>query len=160
MRVGCRPSGPRAGVADRTGDHDPRSTYSWSLEVIETMTGTTGRAGGGFTIKAWDDLRLGGTIRPGGPDWVYLPVEVPAGVGELAVRYPHDRPATPPGGPGPPGRGFVPDPAPARAAGRGRAWYRGDLHTHTVHSDGRRTLAGLAADARAAGLDFLPPTQP
>jgi hypothetical protein len=27
------------------------------------------------------DLRLRGTIRPGGPDWVYLPVEVPAGGG-------------------------------------------------------------------------------
>ena len=173
--------------------------------------------------------RLRGTIRPGGPDWVYLPVEVPAGVGELAVRYRYDRPATPPGvpgnaldlgvfdeagfrgwsggardgfavgeaaatpgylpgpvdagtwqvvlgpytvapqglrwevevtlGAGPPGPGFVPDPTPARAGGRGRAWYRGDLHTHTVHSDGRRTLAGLAADARAAGLDFIASTE-
>ena len=180
------------------------------------------------------DLRLRGTIRPGGPDWVYLPVEVPAGVGELAVRYRYDRPATPPGvpgnaldigvfdergtgpegfrgwsggardgfaisragatpgylpgpvnpgtwqvvlgpytvapqglawevevtlGPGPVGPEFVPDPAPARATGRGRAWYRGDLHTHTVHSDGRRTPAELAADARAAGLDFLASTE-
>jgi hypothetical protein len=25
------------------------------VEVIETMTGTTGKAGGGFTIKAWDE---------------------------------------------------------------------------------------------------------
>ena len=187
------------------------------------------------------DLRLRGTIRPGGPDWVYLPVEVPAGVAELAVRYRYDRPATPPGVPGnaldigvfdergtggspgepgsagfrgwsggardaftigpsaatpgylpgpvnqgtwqvvlgpysvapegldwevevrlrrgPPGPAFVPDPAPERAAGRGRAWYRGDLHTHTVHSDGRRTPAELAADARAAGLDFLASTE-
>jgi hypothetical protein len=178
--------------------------------------------------------RLTGTIRSGGPDWVYLPVEVPAGVGELAVRYRYDRPATPPGvpgnaldigvfdergtgpegfrgwsggardgfaisradatpgylpgsvnpgtwqvvlgpytvapqglawevevtlGPGPAGPEFVPDPAPARATGRGRAWYRGDLHTHTVHSDGRRTLAELAADARAAGLDFIASTE-
>jgi predicted metal-dependent phosphoesterase TrpH len=62
-------------------------------------------------------------------------------------------------GPGPPGPRFTPDPAPARAAGRGRAWYRGDLHTHTVHSDGRRTLGELAADARAAGLDFLASTE-
>jgi hypothetical protein len=180
------------------------------------------------------DLRLRGTIHPGGPDWVYLPVEVPTGVAELAVRYRHDRPATPPGVPGnaldlgvfdergtgsegfrgwsggardgftigrsgatpgylpgpvnqgtwqvvlgpytvapqglrwevevrlrrgPPGPPFVPDPAPTRAAGRGRAWYRGDLHTHTVHSDGRRTPAELAADARAAGLDFLASTE-
>jgi hypothetical protein len=178
--------------------------------------------------------RLTGTIRPGGPDWVYLPVEVPAGVGELAVRYRYDRPATPPGvtgnaldigvfdergagpegfrgwsggardgfvisqagatpgylpgpvnpgtwqvvlGPytvapqglawevevslaaGPRGPAFLPDPAPDRATGRGRAWYRGDLHTHTVHSDGQRTPAELAAEARAAGLDFVASTE-
>jgi hypothetical protein len=171
-----------------------------------------------------------GTIRPGGPDWVYVPVEVPAGVGELAVRCRYDRPATPPGvagnaldlgvldqrgavrgwsggardgfsiseagatpgylpgpigqgtwqvmlgpytvapqglawevevtlGERPPGPAFVPDPAPERAAGRGRGWYRGDLHTHTVHSDGRRTPAELAAAARAAGLDFIASTE-
>jgi hypothetical protein len=178
--------------------------------------------------------RFQGTIHPGGPDWLYLPFEVPAGVGELAVRYRHDRPATPPGvpgnaldiglfdergaspegfrgwsggardrfvvgrsgatpgylpgpvnpgtwrvvlgpytvapqglrwevevrlGAGPPGPAFVADPAPARAGRRGRAWYRGDLHLHTVHSDGRRTPAELAADARAAGLDFIASTE-
>ena len=180
--------------------------------------------------------RYQGTIRPGGPDWVYLPVEVPDGVGELAVRYRYDRPATLPGvpgnvldigvlderdagpglagfrgwsggardqfaisrsaatagylpgpigpgtwrvvlgpytvapqglrwevevtlGEGPPGPAFVPDPAPERAAGRGRGWYRGDLHTHTVHSDGLRTPAELAAAARAAGLDFVASTE-
>ncbi|HEV3504440.1 MAG TPA: CehA/McbA family metallohydrolase, partial [Actinomycetes bacterium] len=174
--------------------------------------------------------RYQGTIRPGGPDWVYLPVEVPAGVGELAVRYHYDRPATPPGvagntldlgvlderglvrgwsggardgfsisaagatpgylpgpvgqgtwqvvlgpytvapqglawegevalGERPPGPAFRPDPAPERAGGRGRGWYRGDLHTHTVHSDGRRTPAELAAAARAAGLDFIASTE-
>jgi hypothetical protein len=174
--------------------------------------------------------RYHGTIRPAGPDWLYLPVEVPAGVGLLAVRYHYDRPATPPGvagnaldlgildqrgevrgwsggardgfsiseagatpgyhpgpigqgtwqvvlgpytvapqgltwevevtlGQAPPGPAFVPDPAPERAAGRGRGWYRGDLHTHTVHSDGRRTPAELAAAARAAGLDFIASTE-
>jgi len=187
--------------------------------------------------------RYQGTIRPGGPDWVYLPVEVPDGVGELAVRYRHNRPPTPPGvpgnvldigvfdergggpeeppagpgmagfrgwsggardrfaisrsaatpgylpgpigpgtwrvvlgpytvapqglrwevdvtlGEGPPGSAFVPDPAPERAAGRGRGWYRGDLHTHTVHSDGTSTPAELAAAARAAGLDFVASTE-
>jgi hypothetical protein len=177
--------------------------------------------------------RFQGVIRPGGPDWVYLPVEVPRGAGELAVRYGYDRPATPPGvpgnaldigvfdergvdagfrgwsggardgfaisasgatpgylpgpvnpgtwqlvlgpytvapqglawwaevtlGKGPAGPAFVPDPAPARAGGRGRGWYRGDLHTHTVHSDGARTPAELAAAARAAGLDFVASTE-
>nr|WP_254896685.1 CehA/McbA family metallohydrolase [Amycolatopsis sp. Hca4] len=58
---------------------------------------------------------------------------------------------------GPDGPAFVPHPAPqtAPARERGRAWYRGDSHLHTVHSDGRRTPGQLVADARAAGLDFI-----
>ncbi|MEU9290791.1 CehA/McbA family metallohydrolase [Streptomyces sp. NPDC048275] len=44
---------------------------------------------------------------------------------------------------------------PSRAKGRGRAWYRGDCHLHSWHSDGRRTPAEIAALARAAGLDFI-----
>ncbi len=46
-----------------------------------------------------------------------------------------------------------------RARGRGRAWYRGDCHLHTVHSDGARTPAELVAAARAAGLDFIVSTE-
>jgi hypothetical protein len=34
-------------------------------------------------------------------------------------------------------------------------WYRGDLHTHTVHSDGRRQLTEMAKAATSAGLDFI-----
>jgi predicted metal-dependent phosphoesterase TrpH len=56
---------------------------------------------------------------------------------------------------GPDGPAFVPQHAPRRAAGRGRAWYRGDMHLHTVHSDGRRTPADVAAGARAAKLDYI-----
>jgi hypothetical protein len=178
-----------------------------------------------------------GRFEPGVPDWVYLPIEVPEGVRELAVVYSYDRPTPPPGvagnaldigifdedgyelgnrrgfrgwsggfrdrftisrgdatpgylpgpvnpgtwhvilGPytiapqgmswrvevtlrfGPPGPAFRPDPAPHRAAGRGRAWYRGDMHLHTVHSDGARTPEELVAGARAAGLDFIVSTE-
>lgn len=34
-------------------------------------------------------------------------------------------------------------------------WLRGDLQSHSVHSDGKGTLAQLAGKARANGLDFL-----
>jgi hypothetical protein len=34
-------------------------------------------------------------------------------------------------------------------------WHRGDLHTHTVHSDGRRRIAEMASAATSAGLDFI-----
>ncbi|MEU0008969.1 CehA/McbA family metallohydrolase [Streptomyces sp. NPDC006314] len=53
--------------------------------------------------------------------------------------------------------GEVPQPVypPPRARGRGRDWYRGDCHLHSWHSDGRRSPDGIAARARAAGLDFI-----
>ncbi|MFF7182843.1 CehA/McbA family metallohydrolase [Streptomyces sp. NPDC008121] len=179
---------------------------------------------------------VGGTLPPGSPDYVYLPVEVPRGVREIHVSYAYERPAVPAGtqgnaldiglfdqrGTGLGGAGFrgwsggartefflradaatpgyvagplragtwfvvlapytvaprgltytvtvtlrFGDPAPApavvyppeRARGRGRAWYRGDCHLHTVYSDGRRTPAEVAALARAAGLDFLTATE-
>ncbi|MEV4437540.1 CehA/McbA family metallohydrolase [Streptomyces sp. NPDC049577] len=58
-------------------------------------------------------------------------------------------------------RGTTPRPVypPQRAKGRGRAWYRGDNHLHSVHSDGRRTPAEIAAAARAAGLDWITTTE-
>jgi hypothetical protein len=37
----------------------------------------------------------------------------------------------------------------------GARWYRGDLHLHTVHSDGQRDPDELASAARASGLDFF-----
>ncbi|ORT58688.1 CehA/McbA family metallohydrolase [Streptomyces sp. CB03238] len=175
---------------------------------------------------------LRGTLPPGSPDYVYVPVEVPRGVREVRVSYAYERPAVPPGTqgnaldigvfdehgtelggrgfrgwsggartefflraddatpgylPGPvragtwhialgpytvapeglaytvtvrltygtPGRTPAPVYPPQRARGRGRDWYRGDCHLHSVYSDGRRTPAEIAAAARAAGLDFI-----
>jgi hypothetical protein len=40
---------------------------------------------------------------------------------------------------------------PARA---GRRWLAGDLHTHTIHSDGALSVAGVARLAAERGLDF------
>ena len=37
----------------------------------------------------------------------------------------------------------------------GARWYRGDLHLHTVHSDGERDPDELVAAAQAGGLDFI-----
>ncbi|RAJ67084.1 hypothetical protein K378_02450 [Streptomyces sp. Amel2xB2] len=60
---------------------------------------------------------------------------------------------------GPPGTTPRPVHPPERARGRGRAWYRGDCHLHTVYSDGKRTPAQAAAAAREAGLDFIATTE-
>ncbi|MCP2336349.1 CehA/McbA family metallohydrolase [Actinomadura rupiterrae] len=179
---------------------------------------------------------VSGHLPTGAADYVYLPVEVPRGVREIAVSYSYDRPTVPSGtqgnacdigifdergtklggrgfrgwsggartefaisaeqatpgylaGPVNPGTwhivlgpytvapqgvnynvtitlrygkaGAAPRPVypPARAKGRGRAWYRGDCHLHTVYSDGKRTPAEVAAAARAAGLDFITTTE-
>ena len=44
---------------------------------------------------------------------------------------------------------------PARVRVPGRRWLAGDLHTHTVHSDGKLTVPELAVLAAGRGLDFL-----
>lgn len=52
----------------------------------------------------------------------------------------------------------VPSSRPARRllpAAPGRRWLAGDLHAHTVHSDGALTVPELAAFAVERGLDFL-----
>ncbi|MGW3072023.1 MULTISPECIES: CehA/McbA family metallohydrolase [unclassified Kitasatospora] len=177
-------------------------------------------------------LTLTGHLPTGAPDFVYLPVEVPEGVREIAVSYGYDKPPVPAGTPGnscdigifdergtdlggsgfrgwsggfrtgfslsrgaatpgylpgpinpgtwhvvlgpyqvapqgldyhvevtlrfgPPEPRSTPQYPAERARGRGRAWYRGDCHLHTVHSDGRREPEEVAAGARAAGLDFI-----
>lgn len=61
-------------------------------------------------------------------------------------------PAAPgPAAPGPAGR----PPRLDLPAASGRRWLTGDLHSHTVHSDGAMTVPELAALAVERGLDFL-----
>lgn len=38
---------------------------------------------------------------------------------------------------------------------RSPTWYRGDLHIHTIHSDGRNTVCEVVTLARSRGLDFI-----
>ena len=196
--------------------------------------GSGAPAGGGAPAGSGADRTrtVTGHLPAGAADFVYLPVEVPRGVRQIAVSYTYDRPQVPPGalgnacdigifdqrgtdlggrgfrgwsggartefaisageatpgylagpveagtwhvvlGPytvapqgldysvtvtlsfGDPGTTVVPDYPPDHARGRGRDWYRGDCHLHTVHSDGKRTLEQLASLARAARLDFI-----
>lgn len=57
------------------------------------------------------------------------------------------------------GTAAEPAPLPAarpRTAPRGPGWYRGELHSHTYHSDATgRTVAELVQMARGEGLDFI-----
>ncbi|MFJ8313075.1 MULTISPECIES: CehA/McbA family metallohydrolase [unclassified Streptomyces] len=201
--------------------------------TLGTVNFANAEPGGGASAGRPDETKtVRGTLPPGSPDFVYLPVEVPDGVRELAVSYTYEKPTVPAGtqgnaldigvfdergtalgGAGFRGwsggarteffvraddatPGYLPGPVhagtwhialgpytvapqglaytvtitlkygassptpkpvypPQRAKGRGRAWYRGDCHLHSVYSDGKRTPAEIAALARAAGLDFI-----
>jgi len=68
------------------------------------------------------------------------------------------------GRPGELAPGQPPDPLPPLAgrpprrelpAGAGRRWLAGDLHTHTVHSDGAMTVPELARFSVTRGLDYI-----
>ncbi|MEU0596766.1 CehA/McbA family metallohydrolase [Streptomyces sp. NPDC006393] len=111
--------------------------------------GWSGGARSEFFVRA-DDATPGylpGPVTPGTWHIALGPYTVaPQGLSyEITVTLTHGEPGETP-------RPVYP---PARAKGRGRAWYRGDCHLHSWYSDGRRTPAEIAALARAAGLDFV-----
>ncbi len=89
----------------------------------------------------------------GGAGWARWVAEALAADGVM--------PAADGGWRGRPGRGWR-RPAAGERPGRrelpaapGRTWLAGDLHSHTVHSDGALTVPELAALAVASGLDFV-----
>ena len=103
----------------------------------------------------------------------YLPGEVEAGLWQVMIGVhtvppegvPYRLTAEPSGGTGT-GSGFPAavsaPPVPANRPGRrelpaapGHRWLAGDLHAHTVHSDGAMTVPELACFAIECGLDFI-----
>lgn len=144
---------PPAGVAGNALDIGIFDSRGYRLGDAAGFRGWSGGFRDSFTISrsAATPGYLPGPIRPGTWHVILGPYTVaPQGLNyrvEITLRF------------GEPGPAFVPNPAPSRAAGRGRAWYRGDLHLHTVHSDGQRLPAEVAAGARAAGLDFFVSTE-
>jgi predicted metal-dependent phosphoesterase TrpH len=101
--------------------------------TISASDATPGYLPGPINAGTWHVIVGPYTVAPQGLNWTVT----------VTLEFGADGPA------------FVPDHAPRRAAGRGKAWYRGDMHLHTVHSDGRRTPAEVAAGARAAKLDYI-----
>ncbi|HEV2241570.1 MAG TPA: CehA/McbA family metallohydrolase [Streptosporangiaceae bacterium] len=112
--------------------------------AITTDAATPGYLPGDLEPGTWQ-VMIGLHQVPAGGAEYHLTAEVSTRPGEL----------TPP----PP-----PDPMPPLAdrparrelpASPGRRWLAGDLHTHTVHSDGAMTVPELARFAVGQGLDFL-----
>ncbi|HET6748216.1 MAG TPA: CehA/McbA family metallohydrolase [Actinomycetes bacterium] len=119
-------------------------------------------------FRGWSGgARAGFVIAPSAATPGYLPGELPAGEWRVILglyRVPaggvevtvevRTGPAAPPPRPPPPP---PPERPPRRVlpAAPGRRWLAGDLHAHTVHSDGTLTVDELACLARGGGLDFL-----
>lgn len=120
------------------GLFDPDGFRGWSGGARDRFRVGVARATPGY---------LAGPIRPGRWRVALGPfVVVPPGVEwEVTVTLRFGRPA----------RRFRAEPAPRAVRGTGPGWYRGDLHAHTVHSDGSWTQRRLGRAARRAGLDFL-----
>ncbi|WP_219414271.1 CehA/McbA family metallohydrolase [Pseudonocardia nigra] len=131
------------GVLD-LGCFGPTGFRGWSGGARETFTVAAGWATPGY---------LPGPLEPG--TWHVclglhrvpadgLPYEV---VVDAVPATPPEPPVAPPVPARPPQRALPAEP--------GLRWLAGDLHSHTVHSDGALTVDELACRAAAAGLDFL-----
>jgi len=111
--------------------------------VITPETATPGYLPGELEPGLWQVMIGVHRIPDGGVDY-QLTAQTSRGAGQLV-------PAEPP----------APPPAPQRRPRRtlpadvGQRWLAGDLHTHTVHSDGALTVPELTALAARRGLDFL-----
>lgn len=103
---------------------------------LNAQAASTGYVPGKIAPGRWHVLIYPSTIVPEGIDW------------ELDVTLV-------PGAAKPP---FRPAPAPAAVNTR-PGWYRGDLHMHTLHSDGKRTPQELVDEAVGKGLDFIISTE-
>ena len=124
------------------------------LGNAEGFRGWSGGARAGFTLSATHATPgyLPGPIDPGRWALAFGPVVLnPLGMGWRA-RITLERGAPPPN---PVWVASTPPVVPERGVG----WYRGDLHLHTVHSDGRYRPNELLSTARTAGLDFVVSTE-
>jgi PHP domain len=139
----------RSGAVMDLGCFGPAGFRGWSggarrAFVITPDGATPGYLPGEPEAGIWQVIIGLHRVPPGGAEYT-VTAEVSSTPGELV-------PATPPE-PMPP---LAERPGPRLLpAGDGCRWLAGDLHAHTVHSDGAMTVSELARFAAGRGLDFL-----
>jgi len=139
----------RSGAIMDLGCLGPDGFRGWSggarrSFVIGEQTATPGYLPGEPEPGTWQVVIGLHRVPAGGADY-RLTVEVTSTPGELSPEpAPEEMPP-------------ITD-RPARRqllASGGRHWLAGDLHTHTVHSDGAMTVSELARFAAGRGMDFI-----
>ncbi|MGI8720948.1 MAG: CehA/McbA family metallohydrolase [Geodermatophilaceae bacterium] len=139
---------PSGGVLD-LGCFGPNGFRGWSggarsRYVITPTAATPGYLPGELEPGQWSVVLGLHRVAPTGLPWQVTTVVGPAEPYPESSAWDHR-----------------PRPAPERPRRRnlpaepGWSWLAGDLHAHTVHSDGSLTIDELAALAAAQGLDFL-----
>lgn len=123
-------------------------------------------------FRGWSGTaRAGAVITEGWATPGYLPGPIPPGTWSVLLGLYH-LPAegvevevlvelTPEAGPRPAELGEPPAPLPRQPPSRGAGprWFRGELHSHTHHSDAPGSLEALIERARARRLDFVAVTE-
>ncbi|WP_369366321.1 CehA/McbA family metallohydrolase [Streptomyces sp. CG4] len=74
-----------------------RAVLVTGAAVALTLGGVTFASGAQAADGEQETQTVRGTLPPGSPDFVYVPVEVPAGVQEIKVSYTYDKPSVPAG---------------------------------------------------------------
>jgi hypothetical protein len=119
--------------------HDPNGVRGeWSIPTadgfhITPASATPGALPGAIMPGTWIVFLLSHRIMPPIPVTYTLTVEVT------------DTPVS----------GAAPVLTPGITADKGAGWYRGDLHGHTIHSDGSWDIPEFVAYMRGHGLDFV-----
>ena len=144
-------------------DADPRGFRGWSggrrSELsISRDEATPGYTPGALPAGTWRVILGLYRIEPAGVDvTLKIAVETRSGRSADAAQASRQSEPSPAAAPttksaaGGAGRGAgLP-----RTTGRGLRWWKGDLHMHTVHSDGNWTIAELIERARGGDLDFI-----
>lgn len=131
------------GVYDQRGYQlgNPKGFRGWSGGAkksffINAGSASTGYIPGSIQAGLWNILIYPSTIIPEGIDW------------KIEVKLIQGKPLKP----------FVVSRAQTSVNNK-PGWYRGDLHMHTLHSDGKRTLEELVAEAKAKKLDYIISTE-
>ena len=138
-----------AGTVLDLGCFGPRGFRGWSGSARESFViageaATPGYLAGEIEAGTWQVMVGVHRVPPEGVRYRLTAEATPATAG---LRPPPAKPVPPEPRDRPPRR--------VLSARAGRRWLAGDLHTHTVHSDGVLSVTELAALAAGRGLDFI-----
>ncbi len=144
-------------------DTDPRGFRGWSGGrrsefFVSREEATPGYLPGELPVGTWRIILGLYRVAPTGVDVsLKIRIETEENRSSSPTRVPHKTKIS--SAKGTPGSvtesGLRQTSFPQKVAGHGLRWWRGDLHMHTVHSDGDWTIPELISSARKNGLDFI-----